>query len=237
MTMSSITDPMPQVDDWAVLSEGSVAMVRGQDYHVDWVRGDDQHESTGKLPFQWRHLSDSDKVAYVDSTKSAMEKLREQAVAQAAKGGGNAPIINMGDAGGGGGAGAVMVFKMEMSARDGGANPPPRGSTPGTPQQPTIPPLQFIPANELPDYAPPFAPGAARGDADGNLWIRTSYGYGGAPVYDVVSKKGDLIDRVQLPVGRVIAGFGKGGVVYMGVREGTTGARLEMAKLDRKVVP
>ena len=37
-------------------------------------------------------------------------------------------------------------------------------------------------------------------------------------------------DRVLLPPGRVIAGFGKG-VVYMGVRDGTAGVRLEVAPI------
>jgi hypothetical protein len=51
----------------------------------------------------------------------------------------------------------------------------------------------------------------------------------GGSVYDVINGKGELIDRVQVPAGRVIAGFGKGGVVYMGVKEGT-GVRLEQAR-------
>ena len=50
---------------------------------------------------------------------------------------------------------------------------------------------------------------------------------GGGSVYDVINAKGELTDRVLLPPGRVIAGFGKG-VVYMGVREGS-GVRLEAA--------
>jgi hypothetical protein len=83
--------------------------------------------------------------------------------------------------------------------------------------------------SDLPDYAPPFAAGAARGDLDGNLWVRTSNVVGGGSIYDVISGKGELLDRVQVPPGRVIAGFGKGGVVYMGVRDGA-GVRLEQAR-------
>ena len=37
MMMSPVIDPLPKVDDWAVLSNGSVAIVRGMDYHVDWI--------------------------------------------------------------------------------------------------------------------------------------------------------------------------------------------------------
>ncbi|HVZ49978.1 MAG TPA: hypothetical protein VG916_14420, partial [Gemmatimonadaceae bacterium] len=79
-------------------------------------------------------------------------------------------------------------------------------------------------------YAPPFTAGSARGDDDGNLWIRTSNVYDGGSVYDVVNRDGKLVDRVLLPPGRVIAGFGPG-VVYMGVRVNDTGVRLEKAPI------
>lgn len=90
-------------------------------------------------------------------------------------------------------------------------------------------PLQIVSAEALPDYRPAFRQAAARGDADGNLWIRTSKIVNGGAVYDVINAKGELVDRVQLPPGRVIAGFGPGGVVYMGVLDGAT-ARLERAR-------
>ena len=45
----------------------------------------------------------------------------------------------------------------------GGVAPPP----------PTIRELFVVPPDELPDYRPPFIAGAARADADGNLWVRT----------------------------------------------------------------
>jgi len=45
---------------------------------------------------------------------------------------------------------------------------------------------------------------------------------------DVMNKTGVLVERVQIPPGRVIAGFGPGGVVYMGVLDGDI-ARLERA--------
>src|SRR5215207_3525997 len=37
MTMTSEINPLPVVDEWAVMSDGSVAMVRGRDYHIDWI--------------------------------------------------------------------------------------------------------------------------------------------------------------------------------------------------------
>jgi hypothetical protein len=47
----------------------------------------------------------------------------------------------------------------------------------------------------------------------------------------VVNGSSKLIDRVQLPAGRTIAAFGKGGVIYLAVRDGTTGVRLEKASI------
>ena len=88
----------------------------------------------------------------------------------------------------------------------------------------------MISPSELPDYKPAFAPGSTRVDVDGNLWIRTSQNVDARPVYDVVNRKGELIDRVQLPANRVLAGFGEGGVVYLAVRDGAT-AHLEKARV------
>jgi hypothetical protein len=48
-------------------------------------------------------------------------------------------------------------------------------------------------------------------------------------IYDIVNSKGELVERVQLPAGRTIVGFGPGGVVYLAVREGR-GMVLERAR-------
>ena len=41
----------------------------------------------------------------------------------------------------------------------------------------------------------------------------------GGPEYDVIDRSGKLVDRVTLPRGTTIAGFGTGGIVYLGVRD------------------
>ena len=89
---------------------------------------------------------------------------------------------------------------------------------------------QVIPISEMPDYRPPFQLAAARGDLDGNLWIRTTKMVNGGAVYDVVDRGGVLTDRILVPPGRVIAGFGPNGTVYMGVLDGAI-ARIESAKV------
>jgi sugar lactone lactonase YvrE len=87
-----------------------------------------------------------------------------------------------------------------------------------------------VPAGELPDYRPAFEPGAARVDSEDKLWIRTSKVINNGAVYDVLNRAGELIDRVLVPQFRTIIGFGAGGIVYMGVLDGT-GARLEEARV------
>ncbi|HEY6220133.1 MAG TPA: hypothetical protein VIV65_08745, partial [Gemmatimonadaceae bacterium] len=105
-TMSSAV-PLPTVDDWAVLSDGSVAIVRGQDYHIDWILPDGSKKSTGKVPFDWQRLTDDDKAVVIDSIVKARQ-------AMAANGGpmigGGTQMVSFGPGGGGGrGSGDVVV--------------------------------------------------------------------------------------------------------------------------------
>jgi len=82
------------------------------------------------------------------------------------------------------------------------------------------------------DYMPPVTttPGALTADAENNLWIRTSTMIDGRPVYDVVNRRGELFDRVQLPAFRTIAGFGSG-VIYMAMKDSTGVVHLERARV------
>jgi hypothetical protein len=89
------------------------------------------------------------------------------------------------------------------------------------PPPPTMRDVSVLPASDLPDYRPPFANAATRADADGNLWIRTipAKPIPGGPVFDIVSHEGELADRIQLPPGYTLVGFGKGKVVYLSMRD------------------
>jgi hypothetical protein len=88
-----------------------------------------------------------------------------------------------------------------------------------------------VPANELPDYRPAFANGSVRADAEGKLWVRIipSKPSASGPEYDVIDRSGKLADRVTLPRGTTIAGFGAGGIVYLGVRD-TAGVHVVRAR-------
>ena len=71
---------------------------------------------------------------------------------------------------------------------------------------------------------------SVRADAEGNLWIRPTTRVGGQPVYDIVNRRGEIIDRVQLPSFRTIAGFGPG-VVYMAMIDAAGIVHLERARV------
>jgi len=214
-------NPLSVTDDWALLPDGDIAVVRGADFRVDLLKADGTVVRGEKIPFEWQRLNDSSKQAIVDSVRKVTEEARARQLAimqgspQATAGSAAAPVSS---------GGATFQIRIE-----GG---PPAAGAPATRSGGTsidLPPVEFAPLSEMPDYRPAFSAGATRADDAGNLWIRTSTVFNGAEVYDVVNGSGRLVDRVQLPAGRTIAGFGKDGVVYLAVRDGTSGVRLEKA--------
>jgi len=212
ISMTSEINPLQLVDDWAVTDDGAIAIIRGRDYHIDWVDADNHITSSAKIPFDWQRLSDEDKVAIIDSTKTAMEAAR----AKMAAGGG--PTM-MGPGAGGGE--RVTIMQFGTGGGDGGGRA--KAMTEGAAGAGlNMSPLVFVAPSELPDYRPAIQAGSAKPDLDGNVWIRTSATRAGSiagPIYDVVNRKGELVDRIQVPAGRTIVGFGKGGVVYMMARD------------------
>lgn len=232
MTVRTIVNPLPTADDWAILPDGSIAVVRGRDFHIDWINPDKTVVASPKLPFEWQHLSDEAKTALLDSTRAAMEKVRATMTARLSGSGTTSGTTAATSAGASPAAGADRAMVVIRSGDR--AGPPAGGAAAGyaagAAAGVSMPQVDMVPPSELPDYKPAFSTGAVRADADGNVWIRTSKTVAGAPVYDVVNRRGGLIDRVQLPAGSVIAGFGAGGIVYLGVRD-AAGARLERARV------
>jgi hypothetical protein len=193
-------DPTPTTDDWAVLSDGTIAVVRGQDYHVDMINANGAVTAGPKIPFTWQRLSTEDKSAIIDSTRNAMAA--REAAALAAR--------------------AAALAKADSTALGGQRRVADRIGI--------IVTFPLVTIDEMPDYRPAFEQGASRADVDGNLWVRTSKFVDGGAVYDVIDRRGVLVDRVSVPQGRIIAGFGPGGLVYMGVLVGER-AQLEVARV------
>ena len=201
-------DPLPVTDQWALLRDGTIAIVRGRDYHIDWVDASGKVMSSPKLPFDWKKVDDARKTALIDSTVADLQKILDDITASRLAGSGR---------GGAGGSSAG-------SGRGGGAGD---GRRPGQ-----LVPLIAARANlnDLPDYFPPFNERAVTADADDNVWVRTTQTADNRPVYDVINRRGELIDRVQLPAFRTIAGFGPG-VIYMAVADRAGAIHLERARV------
>lgn len=186
---SALRNPMPIVDDWSILPDGSIAVVRGQDFHIDFIQPDGTRRPSARIPFPWRRLDDDEKKAFVDSVRRATDSV-------------------------------VAKTRAAIAARI-------KDTTIARPE-----PVEFVftPPSELPDYVPAFQTNSTHTAPTGELWIRTSQIVAGRPVYYVVSSKGQLIDRVQLPSGRVISGFGSNHLIYLAFIDSSGGVRLERAR-------
>jgi hypothetical protein len=223
--------PPSTLDDWAVAADGRLAVVRGRDYHVDWLGSDGNWTSSPKMTFGWERLGDEQKAALIDSMATVMQANMDSLPArmQRADGGtGNAAggaRTETHQAAPGAGGGMVMVFSGPGGGGDGAS-----GGGPPRSVQFNVPTVVKAAAAEVPDYRPAFGQGSVRADRDGNLWVRTTTIVDGRPVYDIVNSRGELTDRVQLPQFRTIAGFGNG-VVLLGVRDANGVMHLERARI------
>ncbi|HEX6597836.1 MAG TPA: hypothetical protein VF034_00840 [Gemmatimonadaceae bacterium] len=226
ISITTTINPLPVTDDWAVMSDGTIAIVHGRDYRVEFIGADGSHTLADKIPFEWQRLTDEDKVAFIDSTRAAMERRRAEFGRGGAAAGDGAVVFG----GGAGGGERQQVITMRMGG-GGGGEPPRRGgnrerngnaangSSADSANQ--LPPLNFVSPSDLPDYKPVFGVGSVRADMDDRLWIRTIPTKPSTGVtYDIVDRSGKLVDRIQVPANATIAGFGKGGIVYVGVRDG-----------------
>ncbi len=69
-------------------------------------------------------------------------------------------------------------------------------------------------------------------DADNNIWIPPYASSGSRAVsrpaiYDVVNKERGIIDRVMIPEGKTLVGFGPKGVLYL---LGSDGGKLQLLR-------
>ena len=194
------------IDEWAVLSDGTIGIVRGHDYHVDWIHPDGTKTSSGKMQFDWKRLTDDDKQRLIDSVRTVQDSQAAQ-FARSTRPGSNASM-------------GGKEVTSEGSVKEAG---------------PLAIDFELARPDEIADYYPPVRLNAAIPDRDGNMWIlptTSAQSKNGELVYDVVNPAKGLFERVRLPKGRSIAGFGSGGVVYLVSGDGITGFYLE-----RSVVP
>ncbi|MEP6834637.1 MAG: hypothetical protein ABJB74_14675 [Gemmatimonas sp.] len=83
----AVVNPLPSGDEWTLLPDGTVAIVRAQDYHIDWLSADGKLSSSPKMPFDWKRISTEDKQKIIDSVKLAnAERVARAAAAAQASG-------------------------------------------------------------------------------------------------------------------------------------------------------
>jgi hypothetical protein len=179
-------DPLPVIDQWTLMRDGTLAIVRGGDFHIDWNDGHGHVTSSPKVAFNWKKVDDARKHELIDST--------------------------------------VKVWQAEFDGPAIGGRGTRSGA--GGVKQLAIP----VPLTALPDYSPPFLEHSVDSDFDGNLWIATTEMVDGRPVYYVVNRTGNVIDRVQLPAFRTVIGFGPS-VIYLAVQLPDGNVHLERARI------
>ena len=180
--------PLPTVDDWAIVPNGILALVRGEDFHIDWI-DHGRRSSSAKIPFPWRRLPEAAKAAFMDSVRFATDT-------------------------------AIAAQEIRLAERFKGT-----GVELPEPIEP-----DYVSPSELPDDFPAFEPNSTHTDPDGILWIRTTQRLQARPVYYLLNRKGTVVDRVQLPSGRSIAGFGRNHMIYLAFSD-PTGVRLERSRV------
>lgn len=216
ITQYILRHPVAVLDEMAVLANGTIAVVRNHDYHVDFISTDGKIASSPKLPFDWRVFSDAEKQAKIDSAKIVLAHQDSMTRARAAAAGPPAP-------------GSLEARIRAASA-----------AASATAYKPTVRVNEFVALDAMPGFWPSIRAGAAKADLDNNLWIlptTTAQSKSGELVYDVVNSRGALFQRVRLPLGRAIAGFGRDGVVFLSVKDSTVqgpnGFRLEKTRISR----
>lgn len=193
-------NPVPGgVDNWAVLSDGAIAIVRAYDYHIDWILPDGTRMTTPRMSFDWRRLTEDAKRARIDSIVALVDSMSA----------------------------AGHPFGLKTIAT--------RGQDGKARVDTVVPQVEFIPLELVADYIPPVRNGAVKPDLDQHLWIlpTTSRLSGDGLVYDVVNEAGIIIERVQLPPGRELGGFGRGGVLYLIAHDKRAGVFVERVSMSR----
>ena len=198
--MNSTNEMFPVANDWAVAADGSIALLSGREYRLRWLNTDGTRTESPRLPFTWDPNPDDEKQRMADSINAQRKKSYEDMMASRQRR-----------------ADSLKAAKLPVPAE---LTRPQR-----SPSQ-----VQML---DIPDYFPAYERQSQgmRADADTNIWIRPRppRSQRGGTVYDVVNRKGELIDKVELPQGRTLIGFGPGGIVYLLARDaGNT--RIEQAR-------
>ena len=82
ISLKLIVNPMDTGDEWGMLPDGTIAIVRAHDYHVDWVTPDGTITSSPKMAFDWKPMTDAQKQFKLDSIRPELQKAIDAQPAQ-----------------------------------------------------------------------------------------------------------------------------------------------------------
>ena len=83
MTQRITANPMQTADEWGLLPDGTIAILRSHDYHMEWIDPDGTHRISPKMAFDWKRLTDEGKQHVLDSIKPLLEQQTAQLKPQA----------------------------------------------------------------------------------------------------------------------------------------------------------
>lgn len=190
LVVKMVINPFPSYDQWIMLRDGTIAIVRAADYHVDWIAPDGQRLSTPAMPMDWHVLTDTEKQVRVN----ALNQQRAE--------------LNSGHP-----AGLMTPVGIRWLTRE----------------------YDFMPLAEMPVRLTPVAFGSLHVDSADNIWMlpTTSLLASSAGLlYDVVNRRGQIVERVRLPVGCDLLGFGGSRFAFLACDYGN-GVRIESVRVSR----
>jgi hypothetical protein len=202
-----LINPIPIVDAWTVTSDGRIVVVRADERRIDWIGPLGLMNSTAMSPVTKR-LTATEKAAYIDSARHALEETRRSAVSRV-----KLPVEPPPKS-----VGCDSAKMTKLRLLD-----PLMGEDPiriAIGVRDVLPPLVFVSPTDLPDVLPPFVAGGVRADCDGNVWIQTTGTVKGNRTYEVIDRSGKSLGNILVPNNRSIVGFGKGRTVYLSVSDG-----------------
>lgn len=229
MIARTVINVLPLVDEFAILSDGTIAVLRASDYHIDFIDSDGKVESAPKLPFPFVNLTEGDRQALIDSARTAQAAADATGQSTMAReGAAVAAGVAVAKATGLNGTKPGDGFSVDVK-QTGALAAGTVTANPGQALQGTLPfatraaDIEYVPAERLPSRIPAFRGGRTMSvDLNDNIWIQTTAkdpSLQGGVMYDVVSRSGKLEQRVRIPAGRTIAGFGRNGDLYLAFKD------------------
>ncbi len=77
LTQRLTVNPTQTADEWGLMPDGTIAILRAHDYHMEWIAPDGTRKTSPKMAFDWKRLTDEGKQHVIDSIKPLLDKQME----------------------------------------------------------------------------------------------------------------------------------------------------------------